>query len=250
MEVKVVHRGDIPSISSVESADQSYCLGEHRDFRRNEYLKKFIPENSRLSISWTKLNDGETLNVHQHPVSSMVVVCGGNGELIGDLNLPLQEGDVIAIPPGCKHGFVGGSRSLHALSIQFEGKGLYEDIENPRVAFCDHEQKNSLEELIEYNDFRIKNHVHTDFFNLVRSGDLRDQSKCQMFERLLKSWSEKFQQIMFLRQGSTQAREFYNIFRDHLGEEIGHEKLINTKISVPLWDPVIDSCAEWFLSIQ
>jgi hypothetical protein len=48
----------------------------------------------------------------------------------------LEEGDIVVVTAGCVHGFVAGTpHGLHALSIQFEEHGLYEDVSHALVAF-------------------------------------------------------------------------------------------------------------------
>ena len=144
---------EIENVSYVTVDNQVHFLGEHRDFRRNEYLAKFIPENARLSMSWTMMKEQEVLEVHEHPTSSMIVVYAGNGIVIGDLEASLTQGDIVAVPPGYKHGFVGGDQSLCAISVQFEGKGLYENLDEARVTFV--ETNNVLDKLLEHNSIRI-----------------------------------------------------------------------------------------------
>src|SRR6185312_5101589 len=88
------------------------------------------------SISWGYLEPGETLGVHVHPTESLIVVATGQGRILGDLEADITDGDVVLIPGGCRHGFVGaGAHGYWALSIQFEGSGLYEDPSRPRSRF-------------------------------------------------------------------------------------------------------------------
>ncbi|NOI60938.1 cupin domain-containing protein [Vibrio coralliilyticus] len=243
--MKIIKMNEIENVSNVTVDNQVHFLGEHRDFRRNEYLAKFIPENARLSMSWTMLKEHEVLEIHEHPTPSMIVVYAGNGEVIGDLEASLTQGDIVAVPPGYKHGFVGGDQSLRAISVQFEGKGLYENIDEARVKFV--ETNNGLDKLLEHNSIRIKQHIEIPFFQMLTDGTLEDAGKRKVFEMLLKNWSEKFQNIMFIRQGSTQSKRFQSVFKQHLIEEIGHDDLIKAPENY-IWDPIIESCAEWFLS--
>lgn len=242
--MKIVKMNEIENVSKVTVDNQVYFLGEHRDFRRNEYLAKFIPENARLSMSWTMLKENEVLEIHEHPTPSMIIVYSGNGKVIGDLEASLTQGDIVAVPSGYKHGFVGGEQSLCAISVQFEGNGLYEDKNNARVNFSN---SSGLDKLLEYNSLRLNKHVDIPFFKMLTDGTLEEPAKKRKFESLLKSWSRKFQSIIHLRQGGTQNVEFYDVFKQHLLEEIGHDDLIKAT-GDNIWDPVIESCSDWFLS--
>lgn len=134
-EVELVPRADVPAIYEIEENGVKHTLGEHRDFSRHPALRAFIPEKARLAISWAKLSAGQQLDPHLHPIRSMIVICSGSGTLLGDRTGPLVEGDIVAVGPGCLHGFIGGPNGMHVLSIQFEERGLYEDVDNALVAF-------------------------------------------------------------------------------------------------------------------
>jgi quercetin dioxygenase-like cupin family protein len=136
-EVQIIRRADVPAIYEVEENGTKHVLGEHRDFSRHPALRAFIPEKARLSMSWAFLTPGQVLDPHLHPIRSMIVICRGSGKLLGDKTCTLEEGDIVAVGPGCLHGFVGGERDgLQVLSIQFEERGLYEDVENALVTFA------------------------------------------------------------------------------------------------------------------
>lgn len=136
-KMQVISRTSIPVISSIEIDGVLHNLGKLFDFRKHPDLLSFIPENARPSFAWTSLEAHEELAAHEHPTSSMIIVCEGQGEVFGDCNQKIQAGDVIIIPPYHQHGFRGGGKEggLWCLSIQFEGLGLYENTEAPRVAF-------------------------------------------------------------------------------------------------------------------
>ena len=49
----------------------------------------------------------------------MILICDGSGRLLGDRDEPLHEGDAVIVPPGCWHGFEGGTpRGFGALSVR------------------------------------------------------------------------------------------------------------------------------------
>ena len=134
--ITIIRREDIPAISEIVENGMVHSLGEHRDFRRNPALAAFIPENARLAMSWTRLQRGQVLEPHVHPIRSMIIICDGEGMLLGDVTAPLHAGDAVIVPPGCHHGFEGGAPGgFGALSVQFESSGLYEHPDKPQVAF-------------------------------------------------------------------------------------------------------------------
>lgn len=136
-DVIVIPRVDVPAIYEIEEGGKKHELGEHRDFSRHPVLKEAIPDNARLGISWAKLKPDQVLEPHLHPIMSMIIVCRGGGRLLGDKVGPLHEGDVVVVPPGRLHGFVGGDPDgLTVLSVQFEMRGLYEDTKNALVEFA------------------------------------------------------------------------------------------------------------------
>lgn len=132
----VVSRKDIPAISSIMVNGELYDLGLLKDLRKHSKLANFLPDTARVSISWTRLLKNEVLAIHQHPTLSIIIITEGKGRTMGDCHENVQAGDIIVVPVNAKHGFVGeGKKGFWALSLQFEGLGLYEDTSNPRVNF-------------------------------------------------------------------------------------------------------------------
>src|SRR5262245_52762286 len=107
--IQIVSRDAIPSIHEVNQGNDVHLLGELRDFRWSEPLRAFMPDASEFSVSWVGLVDGEVLQPHVHPIQSLMVVYSGSGEVMGDLCRPLSAGDIVVVPAGCVHGFVGGA---------------------------------------------------------------------------------------------------------------------------------------------
>jgi len=141
-QMKVISRLSIPSISTVLIDDVPHNIGQLCDFRKHPDLAAFIPENARHSFAWTGLKPHEELAAHEHPTSSMIIVCEGEGAVFGDCQQHIDAGDIVIVPPNHKHGFVGGGKNgLWTLSIQFEGTGLYENPEKPRVEFSEEKNK-------------------------------------------------------------------------------------------------------------
>jgi quercetin dioxygenase-like cupin family protein len=135
--ITIVPRKDVQAVTEVVEDGERHFLGEQRDFRRHPALAEFLADTVRLGVAWVRLGPGQTLEPHRHPTRSMIVVCRGQGLLLdGDEQLPLNEGDIVLVPEGYPHGFRGLEPSgVEGLSLQFEGLGLYEDVENARVNF-------------------------------------------------------------------------------------------------------------------
>ncbi len=57
--LKIIHREDLLPIHDVSIDGVTDFLGELRDFRNDDYLSHFIPENSKLAMAWVKLKLGK-----------------------------------------------------------------------------------------------------------------------------------------------------------------------------------------------
>jgi mannose-6-phosphate isomerase-like protein (cupin superfamily) len=240
----VVPRQAIRAITKVEVDGVLHDLGEHRDFRRHPSLSAFLPSHGRVSISWTRLAAGQELAVHRHPAKSMIIVTAGRGTLLGGSPRALREGDVIAVPEGAPHG-LSTANELVALSVQFEGTGLYENEHAPRVRF----DGTLREQIVRYQEDRLATHVRTEFFQMLADGTLDDRECKARFLSCLHQWSSAFQRMIFLRQGLTYGAPWERLFLQHFHEELGHDALLEREAQIvdPCADVTIDACASWFL---
>ncbi len=249
--VNVMRREDIRAITSVEVNGKLHNLGEHRDFRRNEILNSFMPELGRYSFSWVRLRDGEVLDNHVHPTSSMIIVCQGSVYVTGDVEKLLAEGDVVCVPPGQQHGFkTEAGQTFHGLSIQFEGEGLYENEVDPRVNFVSHLNK-PYEELEILNQELMDKHEQNTLFRLFASGELeRDEEKRKNFLEALYVWSKYFQKMLNARQAYCQDEELIPLYEEHLREEFGHDEMLRTQNNLQggVYDPVLEASCQWFVN--
>jgi mannose-6-phosphate isomerase-like protein (cupin superfamily) len=227
----------------------THSLGELRDFRWNDELKEFMPDASDVSVSWVVLQHGEVLEPHVHPIQSMMVVYSGSGEMLGDLQQPVAEGDVIVVPAGRHHGFRGGVDGLYALSIQF-GEGLYTAPERPRVAFADGE--GSLEALLEYNEKRIKAFGQRPIFELLADGTLDNPVKRQAYLDALQIWVDGNQTLLFSRQATCVDPVYSAMFLKHMHDEMGHDVLHKERADeeapgpLPVRDAIMEAITNWF----
>jgi hypothetical protein len=186
----------------------------------------------------------------------MIVAAHGHGRTTGNLEVDFFEGDVVLIPRGCLHGFVGaGESGFWALSVQFEERGLYEDSSNPLVNFAsDREADRMLPEatfdlLLARNRQYCEDHRSNPLFALVRSGRL-DNARCRSrFLDAVQVWSNWYQKAITARSVFTEDPQFVPLFQQHLEEERGHNtRLANDRgdRGEPLWDPVLEATSSWF----
>jgi quercetin dioxygenase-like cupin family protein len=247
-QIQVVSRNAIPPIQSVEQDGVVHELGELRDFRWNSLLRAFMPAASRFSVSWVRLKYGEVLAPHVHPIQSLMVFYAGSGTILGDLEGPVAKDDVVIMPAGCKHGFIGGPDGLQALSIQF-GEGLYTTPEKPRVQFVD--EDHSLEGLLAYNQKRVEEFKKRPLFDLLADGTLADPAKRKTFLDTLQIWVDGNQALLFSRQASCTDPKYSAVFAEHMREEIGHDAMHKERSdggrgAGAAHDTVMEAITNWF----
>lgn len=248
---RVIPRDAIPAVHSVEQDGVTHLLGELRDFRWHPVLQKFLAASSELAVSWVQLRPGETLDVHVHPIQSMMIFCEGSGTLNGDLIRPLAGGDVVVVPAGCHHGFIGGPQGLSGLSIQF-GSGLYTEPDDPRVLFSDDADAHAR--LLDWNRARIAEFGDLPIFGLLADGTLEDATKRKVYQDALQIWVNGNQTLLFSRQASVRDPHFEEVFFGHMTEELGHHALHADRSdaedpnpSGPSFrDPIMEAITDWF----
>ncbi len=249
--VKIIKRAEIPALTQIERDGKMENLPEVRDFRWAANLKDFLPHEDVVSFSWVKIDAGEIHHTHEHSVESMIIVYRGKGQITGQMQGPVEEGDVIAIPPGCAHGFIGGEpEGFFALSIQF-GKGLYTEPESARVTFLN--DKTSLESLLAFNEIQKEKFFQTRFIKVLTDGTLKNPNKRQRYLDALQIWSDKNQDLLYTRQATCADPKFIDMFLEHLNEEVGHdrmhadrgEKIVEANKLTE--DPIIEALAGWFI---
>ena len=236
----VVARGTIEALRTVVVDGVTEAIGEVRDFRKNPALAAFLPETARPSFAWTRLLPGETHHTHEHPIASMILICSGAGRLIGDLARPVSTGDVVCVPAGARHGFVAGDEELNCLSIQFEGAGLFEDANAPRLRYVD-DALQRYERLQDQWRERWRKRVVAAINPLMT-----DAESAVRFWSYVKRWSTRFQHLLYARQVSVDiADPVYDLFRRHLREEFDHDQLIDANPAP--WDAELDAYEHWFV---
>lgn len=250
-KVFLVARETIRAITACEVDGVRHYLGEHRDFRRHEELQRFIPEWGRFSFSWVRLRDGEVLDNHQHPTRSMILVCRGSVYVTGEAEQLLGEGDAVCVPPGRLHGFrTEPGQLFHGLSIQFEGKGLYEDEFAPRVRFDEAACANSVQDLQALNLQLLEQHGRNGLFQLFASGALQhDAHRRRRFLEALYVWSGYFQKMIYARQAMCTNPALLPVYAGHLSEEFGHDDLLKSEYGLDgtAYDAMLEAASQWFV---
>lgn len=247
-----VTRDSIPAIHSVKIGEEIHNLGVLKDFRSHFDLKNVLPEISRPSFSWVHLKDKEVLNPHIHPIASMIIVCKGEVMSLGDVVVNLKEGDIFFIPPNTVHGFKGLNQGFWGLSIQFEKRGLYEDIDNPLVNFtkkkeeyCEANKKNkSFTTLLDRNQLFSKKFAANPLFIFLNDKQNQTEKIREKFLCFFQVWSNSFQRMVLLRSALCYNADHQKIADQHLVEEFGHNSDFISKDS--LKDPILQAVSDWF----
>ena len=260
-EVQIIRRLEIPSIDSVVVEGVRHFLGDQRDFRRNQTLAKFIPENARLAIAWVRLKPGEVLSVHVHPIESMILICEGSAEFNGDFDDSISTGDAVIVPRGARHGFRGtGPTGFVGLSIQFENQGLYEDPKNALVKFeapskvmnltALRSDEATIDGLVKQNEIYKERFHNNLLFRLMSSGHFKSETVRSTFLEYFQGWSNQFQKAMLLKTALCDDPRFKPVFRKHFVEELGHDQALarDRKTASTRWDAVLEATCSWFPS--
>ncbi|NOI88738.1 cupin domain-containing protein [Vibrio sp. 99K-1] len=237
------------TIKSIVESGIEKNLGEVKNFRANEEINRFIPEQARLAVSWVRLAKGEKLDLHVHPISSLYIICEGEAILLGNgIDRLAVPGDVICIPPGADHGFIGvGENGYWGLSIQFEERGLYEDPDMPLVNFK--KDPYAYYHLIkERNNQYIERYKDNKIFQTFSKDKIFSHSKKALFLDYLQVLSDQFQKMVLLRSALCEDDSFSKFFSEHLKEEFGHDELLkNSRENFQKReDPIFEALCIWF----
>lgn len=249
--MQIVDRESLNGTTSATVDGIVHDIGLLKDFHGHPALSEFVPEFGRLSMSWTRLLDGEQLDIHEHPTKSMIIVTEGKGQVMGDVSGPIVAGDVVIVPPGAKHGFIGsGPSGFWALSIQFEGAGLYERTDDPRVVFTSMASVESdVATIRAENDRYMHEFGQSALVRLVGEPSSMSTDVSGRVLGYLQGWSDMFQRVIAARSFYETDEASIRLASQHLAEEVGHNRLLTkTRGSYPaLIDPVISAASSWFV---
>ncbi len=242
--IEVISRDSLETITSAIVDGEKHELGMVKNFSSNTSMRGFLP--TTLSLAWVHLNRGEELSVHRHPEDSMIIMTQGQGSVLGDMNGYIKEGDVVYVPQGHAHGFVGEGSGFWGLSIQFSKSSLYEDLSVPRVQFAP--SAKPLDALLALNDRLSERFTEHQVFDLIRLDLLRDEQRRNRFLAGLQIWSEYFQRVVLARSAFVGASAFREVFYEHLTEELGHDRDLQTTHDGRLeFDAALEGMCSWFV---
>ncbi|MEV5651912.1 cupin domain-containing protein [Nocardia sp. NPDC052254] len=246
--MQVIERDALAEITSVVVDDVVHDIGLLKDFHRHPVLQEFVPELARLSLSWVRLRPGEELSVHQHPTKSMIIIAEGTGRTQGDVTTDIRAGDIVVVPPGARHGFVGsGAEGFWALSIQFEGAGLYENPDDARVNFAG--ERPELAAVRAANEQYMCAYENNTLVRMIREMDAQPPGVRESMLDHLQQWSNAFQRVIAARVVGESDGPARVLADEHLAEEIGHHRLLADirEDRDAHWDPVIAAVSSWFV---
>ena len=255
-QVELVRRDDVPSMRTIVVDGVEHWLGHVKDFTKNNSLAEFLPKDNRISMAWVRLEAGEELTPHTHPVPSMILIVEGSARTTGDKHAVMNAGDALLVPQRRPHGFVGlPPNGFWGLSIQFDSRGLYEDIEDPWATFLAEEQSASsgespVEQLLKKNEQYMERFDKHRLFVLIRNGLLSDPQARRRFLDCFQVWSNHFQKMVLNRVVTLQDPLFEELAWLHLLEELGHNRdLAKSRTDLqPVFDPILEGVCSWFPS--
>lgn len=232
-----------------------HWLGHVKDFTKNPTLVDFLPNDNRISMAWVRLEAGERLDEHIHPVDSMILMCEGSAGTLGDVQDVMHAGDILVVPQRRPHGFIGmPPNGFWGLSIQFDSRGLYEDIEDPWATFLAEHRASTMsnasiaDQLFEKNEEYMERFDKHRLFALVRNGLLNDVEARKKFLDCFQVWSNHFQKMVLARVMTLQHPKFEELAWLHLVEELGHNRdLAKSRADLrAVFDPVLEATCGWF----
>ncbi|HEY3918528.1 MAG TPA: cupin domain-containing protein [Stellaceae bacterium] len=254
--VELVRRDDVPSMRTILVDGVEHWLGHVKDFTKNSNLASFLPKDNRISMAWVRLEAGEELTPHVHPVPSMILIVEGSARTTGDKHVVMNAGDALLVPQRRPHGFIGlPPNGFWGLSIQFDSRGLYEDIEDPWATFLAGEQstgiaESQVEQLFKKNEEYMERFDKHRLFVLVRNGLLKNPLARRRFLDCFQVWSNHFQRMVLNRVVTLQNPQFEELAWLHLVEELGHNRdLAKSRSDLqPVFDPILEGVCSWFPS--
>lgn len=226
-------------------------LGVVKILSQHPALAEFIPPQSELAISWVRLENDQELLVHQHPEASLILICDGSGKTLGTTERNIEAGDVVLVPPHSLHGFKGTHEGFWALSIQFNGKALYEDTTRPNVVFIPQETDTTKPAiaLLQDNQTYQDSFKNSRLLSLVNSPSINQPKVREKFLDCLQTWSDMFQDLLHIRVAMTRNPTHKKIALEHLQEELGHNNNLRNQRDAhhsPVSDAAFHSTMEWF----
>jgi hypothetical protein len=243
--IRIVKRDTIPNLQSLDTA-KGEGAGELRDFRWNDQLRAFMEGASDLSVGWVRLGPGELLQPRTLDVDLLMVVYQGSADIVGDLTRAVSAEDVVVVPSGAMHGFVGGPQGLYALAIQLGEKASL--VEETGVTASDPEH--TLQGLLEYNSSRLGEFQQRAIFELAADGTLNDPRCRATYRDGLRLWASQSSGLLTVRQACCIDGKYAPAFLAELVLEWSRGMPLDpalTRVSTPVArDPILIALADWF----
>jgi hypothetical protein len=242
-QITIVKRDTIPPLQAAD-ASLGEGIGELRDFRWNDQLRAFMPGAADLSVSWVRLEPGELLQSRALHVDSLMVVYGGSAEIVGDVARVIAAEDVVIVPSGCKHGFIGGPQGLFALTIELgEGRPL---VERPSPV----DAENTLDGLLAYNASCLEQFQRRAIFELGSDGTLDDPVCLANYRDALNLWRAQSSALLLVRPANCADAKYAPSFLAQLVQEVDRGLFVDPALarlsSRAARDPILIALADWF----
>ncbi|TNF66345.1 MAG: hypothetical protein EP298_09350 [Gammaproteobacteria bacterium] len=112
-----------------------------------------------------------------------------------------------------------------------------------------HTHISNAQDVISYNEKAFEEFKQAPFFKLIQSDFLiNNPYKRKLFFNYMQIFSDRFQLMVFMRQGGCRDQRFEAFFLSHLEDEIGHHKLLQKHEHFEeTFDPVLNAISIWFV---
>jgi hypothetical protein len=226
----VIPRSEIPLSTAPEDSDL-----EVQPFVAHRLLKQ-ATASTAVELAWIRARHGYDVGLRSHPLPGLLIVLGGEAELVGQVRRRVAQGDVVTLPSHHEYGFRAvGPQGLTALHVLFREQ---------RRTFPSAEA--SFEHLIARNEVRVQEILKTPWFQLLAKGQLPESTRSAARE-VLRVFSDAFQTFLFTRQATCRDEDYRKPFNAHLLEELGHNDLLTVSGNERIWrDPILKATSAWF----
>jgi hypothetical protein len=191
-------------------------------------------------VSWVQLGAGEVLAPRALGAESVMIVYAGSADVVGDSYRTVAAEDVVVIPCGCLHGFVGGPQGLSALSIQLGDEPRSEPAEVSEAA------RRGLSQLLDYNARRAEAFGRRALFELLGADDC-DPQQAALCHRALGAWSARCGALLVVRQAHCTDPKYVQSFVAQSVAQLERGALSDGLTqALGLVDPILTAFADWF----
>lgn len=238
-QITIIKRDTIPPVEMAGAQGSPSGLGERRDFRWNDELRRFMPGATELSVSWIQLAPGEEMPSRKLNADSLTIVYAGSGQIVGNALLEVSAEDVVVVPSGCEHRFLAGSQGLSALSLQVgeDAQGLLSGATEAARA--------ELDELKEINAKRAEAFERRSLFELLTSRDTDIASRA-LAQHLLSVWCSRCDTLLVVRQAACNDPKYAQVFNREAAAHRDRGVKPAPELEQTFVDPILAAFADWF----